>query len=414
VPGGVTITLGGDELGGLPERVAGISINRGRQDELDRTGTGSCTISLRYRGGTIPDYTGAVGTVELDDPFGGSAVVFSGTVDEMQYELSPTQVITGLEVTLVDALDWFAGIEMAPGLNGIVPLPAVVDDGNIFYEQELVGPLGGELEGRIGRLVLESEYAGDWEIFSGNVQVKDTVYSPRTTILSAIQDAADAEFPGVANVFVQQDGTFTFHGRLARFNPTDPQYRIDFYKAGDGAATSVDPTRARINRCRLGVSRARLINAALATPEGIADSAIEGQVVTDAASIATYGVRSWSAENLLTWFDELNDLEANDAVKQFATYYVANYAQPQLRIEELTFVSRHPEWAASEETWDVLCYADISDVVTLKVTNPGIAIDDVDYFIEGVRTEITPLGPDFPMVRKSLDLSPRAYWATGF
>lgn len=415
MPGGVTVTLGGDELGDLPERVSKITLSRGRQDELDRTGTGTATISLKYRGGTITDYTGAAAEVVLDDPFGGDpATVFSGIVDEMSYDLSPSQVITGLDVTLVDCLDYFAGIEMAPGLNGIVPLPAQVDAGNIFYEQELVGPLGGILEGRIGRLLLEADYTGPYEIFSGNVQVKDTVYSPRTTILSAIQDAADAEFPGVANVFVQQDGTFTFHGRLARFNPSDPQYKIETYTAGDGAACLGDSTRARINRCKLGVSRQRIINAALATPEGILDADIEGQIVTDPGSISTYGLRSWSAENLLTWYDELNDLTANDAVKQFATYYVANYHDPQIRVEELTFVSRDPEWANAEATWAVLLNADISDILTLSVTNPGIALADVDYYIEGVRTEITPLGPDFPMVRKTLDLSPRAYWATGF
>lgn len=415
MPGGVDVTLGGDVLGDLPERIEGIEIARGRSDELDRTSTGSCVVSLNWRGGSIPDYTGAEGTVSLANPFGGSSTVFSGTVDEMEYELDPTQVVTRVKVTLVDCFEFFAGIEMAPGLNGIVPLPAVVDPGNIFYEQELVGPLGEELEGRIGRLVLESGYSGPWEIFSGNVQVKDTVYSPRTTILSAIQDAADAEFPGVANVFVQQDGTFTFHGRLARFNPSEPSYAIDTYTAGDGAACVGDPTRARIHRVGLQGSRQRIINAALATPEGIADDEIEAQIVTDTASILEYGVRSWSAENLLTWYDELNDLTANAAVKQFASYYVANYSSPQIRISELTFASRAPEWDNAEATWGVLCNADISDILTLSVSNPGITLSDVDYFIEGVRMEISPLGDQgYALVKKTLDLSPRAYWTDGF
>jgi hypothetical protein len=414
MPGGVSVTLGGESLGDLPERVERISINRGRLDELDRTGTGTCTISLNYRGGSITDFTGADGSVELVNPHGGSATVFSGIVDEMQYELAPSQVVTRLNVTLVDCLDYLAGVEMAPGIHGDT-LPPSVDTGNIFWEQELVGPLGGDpYEGRIGRLVYQSGYGGPVEIFSGNVQVRDTIYSPRTTILSAIFDAADAEFPGVANVFVQQDGTFTFHGRLARFNPGDAQYDINTYTAGDGAACNGDSSRARIHRCRLGSSRQRIINAALATPEGIADADIEGQIVTDAGSIATYGTRSWSAENLLTFYDELNDLTANEAVLQFAQYYVDNYSSPQIRVEELTFASRAPDWANSSATWDVLCNADISDIVTLSVSNPGIAIADVDYFIEGVRMEISPLNPDYALVKKSLDLSPRAYWNSEF
>jgi hypothetical protein len=416
VPGGVGVTLGGESLGDLPERVERISISRGRQDEFDRTGTGTCTISLNWRGGSITDFTGADGTVTLTNPFGGTETVFSGVVDEVAYDLVPSQVITRVEVTLVDALDFLAGIELAPGVNGILPLPAAVDAGNIFYEQQIP-------QDRIDTAILESGWGGGTEIFTGNVQVRDTVYAPRTSLLTVIQDAADAEFPGVANFFVQQDGTLTFHGRLARFNPSDPQYSIDTYTAGDGAACqAAGSSMARIHRCRLGSSRQRIYNAALATPQGILDDDIENQVVTDAGSIATYGLRSWSAENLLTYYDELNGplaggdpyQEALAATLQFAQYYVDNYASPQNRIEELTFITRDPAWANAEATWAVLCNADISDIVTLTVTNPGIGISATDYFVEGVRMDIEPLHGDFPLVRKTLNLSPRAYWDNDF
>ena len=49
---GVTVTLDGNDMG---KRVSHVSINRGRQDELDRTGAGTCTVSLNYVDGSIAD-----------------------------------------------------------------------------------------------------------------------------------------------------------------------------------------------------------------------------------------------------------------------------------------------------------------------------------------------------------------------
>ena len=404
--GGVGVTIGGEALSDIPNRVSHISISRGRQDELDRTGTGTCTVSLNYISGGISDFIGTEGSVFLNNPLGGGSAIFSGIVDEVLFDFDRSQKVTRCDVTIVDALDFFAGIELAPGINGEVPLPDGVDTGNIFYEQAIP-------QDRINQCVLESGFAGPTEIFTGNVQVKDTVYSPRTSMLTVIHDAADAEFPGVANVFVQRDGTFTFHGRLARFNPGDGQYHISTYNAGDRAAGMGDASYAQIRGLQMGSSRQRVINAAMALPEGIADVDIEAQIVTDAWSIDKYGLRSWSAENLLTFYDELNDLEANAATKQFATYYVEHYYAPQVRVEELMLRSIRPSHSRASATWNLLCNADISDIVHLKVTNPGIAVD-VDFFVEGVRYEIGPTGANYADVTMMLDLSPRALWTTSF
>lgn len=404
--GGVSVTIGGEALADVPSRVSRIRIDRGRQDELDRTGTGNCTVSLNYTSGSITDFVGKEGSVSLGNPLGGSSAIFTGLVDEVTYDLDPSQKVTRVDVTMADHLDFLAGIELAPGQFGALPLPAAVQRGNIFYEQAIP-------QDRINQALLEADFPGPTEVFTGNVQVRDTIYSPRTSLLTVIDDACDAEFPGVANRFIARDGTFVFHGRLARFNPGDPQYRITTYKAGDGAACAGDVTRAQMRGLMLGSSRQRIINAALATPEGIADADIEFQIVTDPGSISTYGLRSWSAENLLTFYDELTNLAANDACWQFAKYYVDNYAAPQIRIERLTFRSIstvHPNAAA---TWALLCNIDISDLLNLLVTNPGVGING-DFFVEGLHYDIAPLGPDMADVTLSLDLSPRAYWNTSF
>jgi hypothetical protein len=403
----------------LTSRTSHISISRGRDDELSRTPTGTCTVTVKYLTG---DATGLVGqemVVSLTNPFGGSGPIFTGIVDDVNFDLHYAQNLTTVQITGVDALDYFAGIELVPGGDfGEWPLPARVAEGNVFYEQEIVGNFMGV--GRIRRLVLdESGFSGATELFSGNVQLQDKIYAPGTSMLEAIDDCCDAEWPGLANRFVQRDGTFTFHGRLARQNPEDSQYHIDQWALGDFAACAADghAGRARVAGFAAGISQSRIINAAFCTPRGIADEDIEGQVVIDASSISTYGRRAWSAENLETWYDELNGpfaggvgdpLEANAATLVFAEAIVNAYSVPRVQIESCVLKSRDPAWRDAEATW-ALFFADISDLVDVKVSNPGLSVDD-EFFIEGITFEIDPMNSDYAMVEMGLNLSPRSYW----
>jgi len=416
VSGGVGVLIGATELS---QRTSLITINRGRQDELSRTPTGTCTIEVNYLDGDASGLIGQSGVVTLDNPFGGTGTVFTGTVDAVDFNMHYSQQYTTVTITLVDALDYFAGIELVPGGDfGEWPLPAGVDEGNVFYEQEIVGNFMGV--GRILRLVNESGFGGSTELFSGNVQLQDKIYAPGTSMLEAIDDCCDAEWPGLANRFVQADGTFTFHGRLARQNPGDAQYHIDTWAIGDRAACAADghSGRGRIAEFEAGISQSRIINAAYAAPRGIADADIEGQIVIDATSISNYGRRAWSAENLETWFDELNGpfaggvgdpAEANAATLLFAQAIVDAYAEPRVQIERCVLKSRHPSWRDAEATWDILTSADISDLVDVNVSNPGLSVDE-EFFIEGVTYTIRPLNGDFALVEMGLNLSPRAYW----
>ena len=56
-------------------------------------------------------------------------------------------------------------------------------------------------------------------VFTGNVDVNETLYDPDDVILQAVRDAADAEWPGVANFYEDRFGRAVFHGRFARFDP---------------------------------------------------------------------------------------------------------------------------------------------------------------------------------------------------
>ena len=61
--------------------------------------------------------------------------------------------------------------------------------------------------------------------------------------MTAIQDAVDAEFPAVGNVYGDRLGRLCVHGRYARFDPVATAAATagwDFHdwKAGDGAAVA--------------------------------------------------------------------------------------------------------------------------------------------------------------------------------
>jgi hypothetical protein len=81
---------------------------------------------------------------------------------------------------------------------------------------------------------------------------------------------------------------------------------------------------------------------------------------------------------------------------------------PRVQIESCVLKSRDPAWRDAEATW-ALFFADISDLVDVKVSNPGLSVDD-EFFIEGITFEIDPMNSDYAMVEMGLNLSPRSYW----
>ena len=141
------------------------------------------------------------------------------------------------------------------------------------------------------------------------------------------------------------------------------------WKAGDHAAVIADGTNntTQIRRFAFNRGLSKVINSALATPWAIADADIEDQRVEDATSKAQYGIRSWSAQSLLTRHGEIDETTALEETKRFASYYVNNYKQPKNRITEIGFRTMHPDWAGATRTWTLLCRIDIADSVEVTV-----------------------------------------------
>lgn len=402
-----------DSLGG-GLRVDEVQIRRGRSDEFERTDTGTMRVGFRDRAGDV-DPT-VVDWISRPFAFGVRNPVtdtwhprFRGTVSRHDYNLSPSRIKGDVVIEGVDALAHFARFELIPGLAG--DTPPVGGEGMVFYEDTAVtGP-----QIRINQALADVGWpSGLSSIFTGNVNLLETVYSPGESILTVINDACDAEFPGVANRFVDKYGVFCFHGRLARFNP---------------AATAATATHWDFNTWALGSGGAQIRwpfhpsrsddmirNAALCYPHGLDPADRPGQVVTDGGSIGIHGTCPWSAENLIVKEGITSSLTGPQECLTYANYIVQNYADSQIRLDQITLRPVRPTDSRAAAIWAMACEADISDKVTVSMGHPGGGGVDQSFFIEGITERWWPLVKDldtgYPMFEITYDLSPDAYWTT--
>ena len=403
--------------------VSQYEIHRGRNSELQKMPTGRATITMIDTNGSLDPASGSGSydpmtpvAIGLTNPVtSSSSPIFVGNVSKWDYKMYPTERYGIATVECVDALDIFASTEMSPTPLGSSPafgdvIVSTLNEGNIiFYEDDQVNYRINEILDQLGWP------AGNREIFTGNVRLKETVYAPRQPALTAMQDACDAEFPGIAiGPYMSKSGVVTFHGRLARFNPTDAQYHITTWKVGDVAAVNADSSYALIFDLDYDIDKDRIVNDALATPEGIADADIPGQRATDAASIAQYGTRSWSAENLITdhgWLTGNDDL---GETLSFAQYMVDNYKQPATRINRIRFQRVDPSSAYGAAEWALLCGIDISDRLQVKTTHHGGAggFNNAFYFVEGLHYSVRPLNAQMLDVTLDIDVTPATYYTT--
>ncbi len=430
-----------------PYRLAtGFSIIRGRADISDRTATGTATIAFRDLNGTL-DPTNVSGPFYGNlDPMKQAAIglrnpvtdewftIYRGFVAGPDHELDMFTEERGFDqVTwqLVDAFDLFANVILTHGVHG----ESLTDFPNIYYPgtPSNLGTVADDfvhVDQRIARLLDDAGWPGTGEtidvdnlrnIFSGNVSVQGTVYSRKDSLLSALFDAADAEFPGIANIYMSKDGVVTFHGRFARFFPTNPGYGINHWYAGTGTEAALDPDVARLTGpVRFYRSKDDIINACIALPQGVDET--DGGVVPgfDLPSQGIFGYRSENFEGLLTSAGHNDDWTATTAVEEcnkFAAYYAGdgitpgNYAYPKTRVGTLRFVSRSPDEVGSPALWDLMTRVEIGDVVTVTTAHAGGGGFDSDFYVEQIRYACEPQTDEHPRVTLELEVSPKTFFA---
>jgi hypothetical protein len=333
-----------------------------------------------------------------------------------------------LDGALVDLFEILSAIQMQPGHFGTGPPPAA-SAGQVWFENQT-------MQQRIDAVLVNCNVPEEFSVvFTGNVELYETVYSPGESAMTAVQDAVDAEFPGVGNVYVDRFGRLAAHGRLSRFDPAgtaaSSPWDYHHWQAGDGATVNAHPgTYAQIRRFSFNRGLSKVINQALATPAGIADTDMTGteitrphglmqtrQLIYDPDSIAKYGIRSWSAQSLQTKHGADPDdggaltIDARVETQKFSAYYVANFAQPLERITDIAFRSLRPTDARAGATWRLLSEVDVGDTIEVTVGAPGGGgFSARPYFVEGVHEQVQPLNANYDDVTLTLDLSPQAYF----
>jgi hypothetical protein len=407
-----------------PNLVTSYTIDRGRQYELDRTDVGRAQVSIADVDGIL-DPTNSSGpyygkiepllqaVISRRNPMDGTWYTrYRGFVEELDYVFDPSQRVNRLVVGLIDIFEVLAAIEMLPGQFGDTP-PAS-SAGQVFFDNANMDVRIIQILGDAG--IPTSFYV----VFTGNVELWETTYSPAESAMTAIQEAADAEFPGVSNVYTDRLGRLCVHGRLAKFEPgtisagSGGAWDYNPWQAGDGAAVAGGGI-AQIRTFAFNRGLSKVINQATATPlKPLTLTAVEaaGQIVSDTTSIGLRGIRSWSAQNLLTKLGLLDSADALTETKRFATYYVDNYAEPRNRVTDIGFRSMSPDNPHAGIMWEFLSKVDIADSVAVTVGSPGGGGFTAEpYFVEGVHEQVGPLGTDdYDDVTLTLDLSPQAYF----
>lgn len=418
---------------------SGFSISRGRQTFLDKTGTGSASVTFLDRDGlldpTNPDspFDGEITPVKqmaiaLMNPVTGDwSTLYRGYISGMQHSLDMWSATRGLDtITMdcVDAFDLFGALELTPGQHGYTT--PYGDFADVYYQGTPANFNGQDdvfvhVDDRLVKLLDDASWPntgqkrnGMRNIFSGNVSLQGVVYSRRDSILQALFDCADAEFPGVANLFMSKDGIFTFHGRFARFFPTRPGYGINHWYAGGLSHSEFDDTIAPIAGLEFRMSQEDIINACVASPQHAIDSDMPGLLVKDTTSIGKYGWRSLTFDNLLIdrGHDDAGDFTtAKVETKKFASYYVDNFSVPQSRVTQITFRPRGSNQIGASALWDLMCGVEIGDLITLYTDHPGgFGGFANDFFVEGIHYDAAPMRPDIHDITLELDVTPRAYY----
>lgn len=397
-------------------RVGEIVIERGRSDEFERHDTGRCSVALKDRDGDVDptnvNWVSRPLAVALRNPLTDEwHPRFRGTIDEPAYDLHSSMLKGDATINASDAMESFANAELAPGIYGDPPPPQSA--GYVVFE----ATSGDGPQDRIGQVLGNYGWPVELQaLFTGNVFIPRTVYSPGESVMTVVHEACDAELPNVgAQFYIDKFGVVSFHGRRSRIDPDGVSAAAthwDFNRWDVGISGS----RAQLRPPFICRRQRRMIrNVAMAYPFGMDTSFRDGQVVQDAASIAIHGPRSWSAENLRVARGNASGLTGPEECLTYAQFIVDNYAEALPRIDQITVLSVGLDHARASEVWDFHCRVDLNDVVNVLIGHPGGGGFSADMFVEKVRQVIRPLQKDMegglPYVETTLDLSSADLWS---
>lgn len=426
--------------------VSAVRTKRGRSYVTDRMDAGSCEVDFYDQAGVLdptlisgpfyPMDPNCPAQVWLYNPVAASyQQIFGGYVESLPSTVrSQNAAMNQGTLDIVDLFALLANREVPVGLDfaaqtagSYTAVSAGNSNGNTTYQAQNV-------DDRIRAILADTGVpSGMTSIFTGNVSVLYTVYSPAYQILAALQDAADAEFPSVANIYMDKTGKFTFHGRKARFDYTNPTYGITVWQVGDAAAVAGNTSMAILAQDGLTIDRdvTKVINNYLAYPDTALPAQIygtptnytgsfweAGQLIYDAASITQNGPRGLSAINLLTAGGLTDGNNGNQETLLFAKWWVENFSTPQTKVQQAKFTQINPRNSNAAAHYSMMNNIELNDVLEITASTPDGAGFSADlYFVEGLSYDIGPGGGMYngqqqPAVTLTVDLSPVAYYNT--
>ena len=450
---GVSLAFGDDTLSPTPTwvrlddpanptLVASYQIDRGRPTETQRTDGSTATVAINDRYGVLDPTNPSSPYFGEIEPLLQAAIArwnpvtlewdtrFRGFVAEYDYAFDPSQEVNQLQLSLVDMFEVLGTIEMFPGgYFGDPPPPASV--GQIYYGvKDTIDAANFRVVSILEDCEIDPAF---YVVFSLNVDVYPGIYSPGEAALSAIQETVDAEFPDLANAYVDRLGRFVVHGREAVFDPVgvlagpgvSDLWDWHHWHAGDGAAVSASPASvAQIRQFGFNHGRSFIVNTASAYPINSTDAAITAQTYpafgTASASRSRYGFRTWSAPNLLTAQGRYFGGTTTTALvetKRFSEYKVKNYETPVDRITALGFRPLRPDDERAAAVHRLLGKIDVSDQIDVTIGSPGGGGFDgaaTHWFVQGIHETVTgrirdgiaPGDEGYDDVTLTLDVSP--------
>jgi hypothetical protein len=397
----------------------GFDCNTGRQSELDTTDTGTATVFFHDEVGTLNDdaLVGLQIMLQLYNPVTASwHIRWRGHIDDIDHALVdvPGIPLANVAVSCVGIFDYLGGVKFQTSFGDVAPAGM---DGVAFYEDEAV-------DDRVIALLTDAGIDSAMRItFSGNVDVNETLYDAgEDVILQGVRDAADAEFPGVANFYEDRFGRAVFHGRFARFDPEGTEATApsswDFNRWNAATREDVTTGVAQVKEFSFNRPRARIINTYLAWPRadelGVEfDRALIPTLErTDPTSITQYGYRNAAgdAPDLIIKEHKTNGNTGADECGLFGDFYVTNYAVVRKAVQRCVFKSISTADARAAATWDLMTRCDVSDVIELTIDEAELA--DEAFFVDGISVECRVLNPAFDLVTVTPNLTPASYYGT--
>jgi hypothetical protein len=412
------------------------TVSRGRPNELEKTSTGTATVTIADLEGVFDPTNGFspvfpdVGPdlqaqIQLWDPVHEEwQSIFRGYIEDITYDVRGYHYTAGVadrgvmfvQLHLVDAFAWLNDYELMAGVDGD-PTPSGAE-GRVFYDDTPYPITAGPVKDRIDKILQDVGWPGALaSVFSGNVRITETTYESGTSALAALFDAVDAEGPA-ANMYMSRDGILTFHGRQARFRPDTAEYGINRRDVGDPAATTADATVAPIAELQFALGKTLLYNSVLVTPQDATvgfpptETEAAGQLLEDSASITAHGKKGLAITDLLTLEGVATGNTALEETLLMATYLRDNYKDPLPRITRMTFRSRMPQTRLAGPLWRMICRCEISDLLTVVTSHVGGGgfgnVGQTEYFVEGIRYTCRPANTQVHDVTLEVDVSPAA------